>query len=131
MSRGLYISLFLLLAVIFVPVLFFYGLGFYVVPIVYMCTDLLRINNGNVDLLTLGYILVYLLFFYGAAEFTFWASDLSSFGVIRKALQILFLVVVFSCSFIPAITYGGIGGQGGTYTFWGAVHRYFEKPHAL
>lgn len=83
------------------------------------------------EVLTLLYIIIYLIIFYGIAELTFWLSNLSFFGRAPKALQVLFLTIVFSCSFVPAITYGGLGGQGGTYTFWGAVHRYLEKPHAL
>jgi hypothetical protein len=42
------------------------------------------------------------------------------------ALGLVLLLPVLS-SFARVITYSGWGGSGGTYTFWEAVHRYFEK----
>lgn len=39
------------------------------------------------------------------------------------------LAAVFGCSFFKVLTYSSIQGQGGTYTFWGAVNRCFERQH--
>lgn len=39
----------------------------------------------------------------------------------------ILLSVPVACSFARVLTYASIQGSSGTYTFWEAVHRYFEK----
>jgi hypothetical protein len=46
---------------------------------------------------------------------------------IRVLLLSALLVLPVLSSFARVITYSSFQGSGGTYTFWEAVHRYFNK----
>ena len=79
------------------------------------------------SLWVLGHLVAYLLLFYAVARATFGWSSRPSSRVGRATIQVAVLLALFSCSFLRAITYSSIQGQGGTYTLWGAVSRYLDK----
>ena len=133
MSRKLYVWTFILVAAAFVPVILNFGLIAYVVPSAYIAVGI----GGSLfhakfiqSLWAFGHLATYLLLFYAAAHATFWLANRSKSRAVRSTIQVAVLLALFSCSFIRAITYSSIQGQGGTYTFWGAVSRYLDKHHS-
>ncbi len=133
MPRKLYVPTFIALAAMFVPVVLDFGIVGYVVPstwiAVFVGGTLFRAEFGP-SLWAFGHLAVYLLLFYAAARATFWLSSRPDSQAGRSTIQVAVLLALFSCSFLRAITYSSIQGQGGTYTFWGAVSRYVEKHHS-
>jgi hypothetical protein len=73
------------------------------------------------------YFALYLALFYGVARVTFSLIAKVRKSKLHLALQIFVLLLVFSCSFLRVITNSGFRGNSGTYTFWTALSRYFEK----
>jgi hypothetical protein len=132
MQRSLYLLAFMALATAFVPVLVNFGLIAFIVPTVW------ALGSAAAEIFSadwrpgigfLVYSALYLALFYGFARLTFWLFSLVRSRSVRITLQSAALLGLFACSFLPAITYGSIQGRGGTYTFWGAVDRYFERRH--
>ncbi|MEO8352046.1 MAG: hypothetical protein ABI680_09960 [Chthoniobacteraceae bacterium] len=117
-------------AIAFVPVLFNFGLIAYCVPtgwgLVGAITSQFR-GNWRVSFAFQFYAAAYLAIFYIAARMTFGLFSLSSKRSVRIGLQTITLCAIISCSFLRVITYVSIQGRGGTYNFWTAVERYFEK----
>lgn len=133
MSRKLYVGMFILVAAMFVPVILNFGVVSYVVPsacIALIVGGTLFYGKFVPSALAFGHLVAYLLLFYLAARGTFWLSMRSEARAIRLSVQVLVLLAVLSCSFLREITYSSIQGQGGTYTFWGAANRFFEKRNS-
>ena len=120
------------LATAFVPVVVSFGLVAFIVPTVWVlgsaATEFFSADWGP-GLAFLLYSALYLALFYGLARLTFWLFSLVRRGAVRITLQSAALLGLFACSFLRELTYGSIQGRGGTYTFWGAVDRYFERRH--
>ena len=133
MPRNLYVPTFIVLAAMFVPVILDFGVVGYVVPSIWIAVfvggTLFHAELGS-SLWAFGHLAVYFLLFYAAARATFWLSRRLDSQAGRSTIQVAVLLALFSCSFLRAITYSSIQGQGGTYTFWGAVFRYVEKDHS-
>lgn len=126
----IYRTTFMAFAATFVPVFLNFGLAFFMVPSLYVATvaarTLWRPKFGQ-TWIALGHLTIYLLAFHAGARVTYWLSAQSRFPVLRLAIKMTALTAVFFCSFSRVITYSSIQGQGGTYTFWSAVARYFER----
>ena len=132
MNRKLYVPTFITLAATFVPVLLNFGIVVYVVPAAYIALFVggTLVRGKFVQAFWgFGHLAIYLLVFYAAARLVFWLSECTSSLVLRRAVQVVALLALFSCSFVRAITYSSIQGGGGTYTFWTAVSRYLDKHH--
>ena len=132
MHRSHYLLAFMALATAFVPVLVNFGLIAFIVPTVW------ALGSAAAEIFSadwrpgmgfLVYSTLYIALFYGSARLTFWLFSLVRSSSVSTALQSAALLGLFMCSFLPQITYGSIQGRGGTYTFWGAVDRYFERRH--
>jgi hypothetical protein len=132
MPRKYYIAVFMLLSVLFIPVLLNMGLAMLIAPTCYLIFSLFTTTENFFGMLfVLIHIFVYCSAFYVAALITFWLSGGASWPrVVRITLQTMFLLAVFSCSFARVIEGSSFREGTGTYNFWGAVHRYFEKRHA-
>ena len=121
----------MVLAMMFVPVLFFFFLGGLVAP---CCYEGLTILEGKPGLLGLRifYLIFYLGLFYLLASVSFWLSSFFADRTGQKVIQILFLVLLFSCSFFRVIQETAAGGgtsyNSGTYNFWEACVRYPNSP---
>ena len=133
MTRKLYVPTFITFAAAFVPVLLNFGIVVYAVPAAYIAVfvgaTLVRGKFAQA-FWSFGHLAIYLLVFYAAARLVFWLSERTSSPVFRGAVQVVTLLALFSCSFVRAITYSSIQGDGGTYTFWTAVSRYVDKHHS-
>lgn len=134
MHRSHYLLAFMALATAFVPVLVHFGLIAFTVPTVW------ALGSASAEIFSadwrpgtgfLVYSALYLALFYGSARLTFWLFSLVRSRSVSTAVQSAALLGLFTCSFLPKLTYGSIQGRGGTYTFWGAVDRYFERRHQL
>lgn len=126
----LYKAIFMAFAGTFVPVILNFGVVIFVVPSIYVAAAagqaLWRAKYTHA-LGAVGHLAVYLLLFHIAAGLTFRFSDRSRHPAVRVAIQTAFLSALFACSFLRVLTYSSIQGQGGTYTFWEAVARYWER----
>ena len=129
MLRKLYVPIFIGFAAAFVPVILYFGALVYSVPAAYIAVfasrALIRGKFGKA-FWSFGHLAAYLLIFYAAARFTFWLSGRFESRPVRVSIQIVVLLALFSCSFLRCITYSSLWGNGGTYTFWGAVSRFIE-----
>lgn len=124
----------MMLAVLFVPIVINFGLVVWVVPNAWGFTSLFKEIFRLKFRHSLGfgfYSLIYSSIFYLAARVTFWVTSRLTRQHLGLAVQCLLLVGLFSCSFLRVLTYSSMQGRGGTYTFWGAVDRYFERRHQL
>lgn len=117
---------------LFVPVILNFGVVKYTVPSAYIAvgaTGALFHGKWLQSLWAFGLLLFYLVIFYTLALITFLVASRPSSRGIRTAIQTAVLLALFSCSFLKVLTYSSIQGNGGTYNFWGAVQRCFEKRH--
>ena len=120
----------MVLAAVFVPVVLHFGIVIYVVPSAFIAVS---VGHGllNAEFLpslwALAHLAIYLLLFYAVARIMFFLSMRPRSPVGRWTIQFIAFIALFSCSFIRAVTYASLRGRGGTYTFWGAANRYFEK----
>jgi hypothetical protein len=129
MTRSLYISLFVVLAAVFVPIVINFGLVVWLVPSIWGIVSAIKdLFRGRIrTALGFGvYSAVYACLFYFVARITYWVTSRARQRSLRLSLQCILLAGLFSCSFLRVVTYGSIQGRGGTYTFWTAVERYFD-----
>jgi hypothetical protein len=131
MSRKAYTVAFMVLAIMFVPVLFDYFWGALISPCCYAILTIFS-DQRIIAELTAFYVAVYLGLFYLLARISFWSSNLFPNRTGKKAVQMLVLVLLFSCSFIRVIQEDvaapGDNEQTGTYNFWKACARYPASP---
>ena len=130
MSRKLFVIVFVTTAVCFVPILIDFGLVAWIVPtgwgIVSTINELADSDWRPASGFAL-YSAFYIGLFYAIARFI---DFLIRFARGRRGIwtiQIIVIVGLFCCSFLHVLTYGSIQGKGGTYTFWTAIERYFER----
>jgi len=137
MSRRRFEMTFVVLAMVFVPVLFWFGLAdlkiqcacqIFNIVLELLCSPGRLIRHWE-QVVTVGvYLAVYGGLFYGAARLSYWGSNLFA-GRLRWLAQVVILSAVVSCSFIRAIEYSALNyGGSGTYNFWEACVRY-SKTH--
>ncbi len=132
LSRKQFVLIFVILVVCFVPILINFGVVCWIVPLAWGIASALKEFSQfdwNPAIGFTLYSLVYTTAFYGIARLTDLIIRRVQRKTLRLSIQLLVLATVFSCSFVRVLTYGSIQGRGGTYTFWGAVNRYFEKQH--
>jgi hypothetical protein len=130
MSWRAYALSFMALAFLFVPVIFFFGLGGLVAPCCYGLYEML--NSPVAFEIFAVYLAIYFGLFLLIAFLTFRLSTLFAEGSIRTSIQFVFLSLLFSCSFLTVINEsGGLVNtcQTGTYNFWTACARFPHSPH--
>jgi hypothetical protein len=134
MHRRHYLLAFMALATAFVPILVNFGVVAFIVPTVW------ALGSAAIEIFSadwragIGFLIystLYLALFYGFARLTLWLFSLVRSHCMNTTLHLATLFGLFTCSFLPKITYSSIQGRGGTYTFWGAIDRYFERRHEL
>ncbi|WP_035608520.1 hypothetical protein [Haloferula sp. BvORR071] len=134
MPKKLFVTLFVVLAIAFVPILISFGLVAFTVPTVwgYVSTfaELARFKASHAFGFSI-HCAFYTAIFYGLARLAHAISVPMKGPRIRLAFQCVILAGIVLCSFLRVITYSSFGGQGGTYTFWGALERFIEKRHRL
>ena len=126
--RG-FLVCFVTLCVAFVPVLFYAGLYLSIEP---ASAFILLIFTHRLDRISwwLGFhVSVYIGVFTAIGALAYVLVRLLPWRPTRLLLLVVLLALPVISSFARVLTYSSIQGSGGTYTFWGAAHRYFEKPH--
>ena len=133
MTRSLYLWLFMVLAVLFVPIIINFGVVVWIVPDAWGIASLVKEIFRAKFRPAFGfgvYSAIYLGLFYLAARLTYWLTSRVSRQPLRLSVQCLLLASLFCCSFLRVLTYGSIQGRGGTYNFWTAVERHFERQRS-
>lgn len=128
--RGAYVWSFVCIALVFVPVLFNFGLVGFIVPALWGIASSVRAaTTGHFTqaLVLIVYFGIYFAAFFAMALLTDWIARKTPSVPVRIALRIAILCCVASCGFMRVLTYGSIQGRGGTYTFWTAAERFIEK----
>ena len=122
-----FVLCFVALCVAFVPVLFWAGLVASIEP---ASSLLLRIPEFGFDPMAwfVGiHVSIYIGIFMGIGALAYVLIRLLPWQTVRIVLLLIVLLLPVLSSFARVLTYSSIQGRGGTYTFWEAVHRYFEK----
>jgi hypothetical protein len=133
MSWRTYATNFMLLAFLFVPVLFFFGFGGLVSPCCYAVYEFMNTNDGGGRSIFAIHFAMYFFGFFFLAYASFRLSQFAPEGAIRKGVQAAFLLLLFSCSFLTVIQESAAGGgdsyNSGTYNFWTACARFPHTSH--
>ena len=130
MSRRQFVSLFMLLAICFVPILINFGVVAWIVPICWGIASTIRevVSLDWRSAIGFGlYSAIYLAVFYLVARVCFFLIGLARHPTAVICLQVAVLLVLCGCSFRRVLTYVSIQGSGGTYTFWTAADRFIEQ----
>lgn len=130
MPRKPFIISFVILAVLFVPVVFDLGLASFIVPacwgIVSMISALVALN-WKLALFVAIYTAIYMGTFTLIAYLLDFLARLTRNNKALLVIQIALLLGLVTCSFARVLTHESIQGRGGTYTFWTAIGRLMEK----
>ena len=138
MSRGAYVTSFMILAFTFVPVIF--SLIIFPVSLVGPCSyvafiaianSLVEVPKGEwavlaLDAVDVAYLALYCGIFYLFAGLTYRISNEFEKSAGKIILQILFLLAVFSCSFLRVIQGSTFVNWTGAYDFWGGCARFWQ-----
>jgi hypothetical protein len=127
MSRRIFVVWFVALSATFVPVLFWAGIFSSIVPTFCIFLSMFGHRVKAITWWQLAHVLVYLSIFAGFALAVFRVASFIPGQVLRQSLLVLILLLPVLSSFARVLTYSSIQGGGGTYNFWTAVERYFEK----
>ncbi len=126
MIKRPFVALIVIDAYCFVPVLFYFGVGGFVIPLSGGLVVAMQVGA----LLPVGYLVYaafYVAVFYSMARGLNYAAQKIRSRSARLGLQTCVLTGLLTCSFARVITYGSIQGSGGIYTFWTAIERFCEK----
>lgn len=126
-----YLAVFTTLCVVFVPVYFFFGSSEITTPLSAVLFDALRryFVEGGSGVRPFGWICIglYIVFFMILGCSLIQVTGKIASQVQRARIRRFLLLLVGLMSFLPMITYVSMWGRGGTYNFWTAVYRYFER----
>ncbi len=139
MPRRPYIIGFAVLAFTFVPVWF--SLSSWPVSFVGPCGYVVFVSAANfwtmvsqghweglgLPAINLLYVTLYMCVFYFCARLTFHVSEEFEKPAGKTSFQLLFLLIVFSCSFLKVIHGSSFVNLTGTYDFWTGFARFFES----
>ena len=124
LDRRDFLVFFVAACMAFVPVVFFGGFYISVMPISAM---ILHIGNGMNLILMAIYLPIYTAVFLGVGAAGYAMIGRLPWNLAREFALVGLLILPLLSSFARVITYVGWDGRGGTYTFWEAGDRYFEK----
>ncbi len=127
LSRRSFLVCFVSLCIAFVPVLFYAGLLGAIEPVSALILDIFRIGFDRIAVLMGIHSFIYVAVFTGIGAFAYFLIRFLPWRVAQILSFALLLSLPVLSSFARVLTYASIQGNGGTYTFWEAVHRYFEK----
>jgi len=125
LCRRTFVLAFVLLCVAFVPILFYAGLYASITPTA--CLLLGLFDHWAATLWVLLHIIVYVALFTGIGLLIHWLTRFLPWHSIRVAVLLIALSLPLVSSFARVLTYSSIRGCGGTYTFWEAISRLFER----
>ena len=121
----------LILCVAFVPVWFFFVFSESVMPLSAMFFDFAVRSMGWLPAGSYKTgVLLYCLFYTGAFAALALIFTVVTRRCSRRAMfasRIALCCVILLGSALPVITHSGLSGSGGSYSFWTAIPRYFEK----
>ena len=120
----------MVLAVLFVPVLFIVPFSALMAPCSYLLFEFVTRFNprklGAGEIVMIFYLGYYFMAFFVIAWCAFQASTLAKRKHLKLMIQCLLLLGLFSCSFLTVIRSQGAGGNSGIYNFWTACARYWK-----
>lgn len=130
MSQRLYVSLFVTLAICFVPALLFLGMITKIAPVLLLTVgayhDGLFLGAAEASALAV-HLLFYAVFFYAMARGTYLVTSKISGKVLRTGFQTLVLAALFSTSFIPILEQDSYAANSRGQTFWSALDWFSAK----
>lgn len=134
MSRAVFATVFALFAAAFLPVMFLFG--FYLIaPVSGMLVALVDPawprRSPQMMFWSLSFAVGWLVVFWIAGFILDGPRETRFPGRYHSVLRLALLALVFSASFAPVLTWGNLRRHGGTYSFWTAVPRYFERREAV
>jgi len=128
-SRRSFLLCFVSLCIAFVPVLIFGGFWLAIEPVSALILDMFRIGFDRIAILMGIHVLVYIGVFTAVGALAYFLMRLIPWRTAQWFALAVLLSFPVCCTFARVLTYSDFEGSGGTYTFWEAVHRYFERRH--
>ena len=113
--------------VAFVPVLYWAGLYASIEPASALVLHISQKRLNRLSWLMGIHVSVYVALFTGVGALTYVLIRRLPWRRARIVALISLLSLPVLCSFLRVLTYSSIQGGGGTYTFWTAIERYFER----
>ena len=130
MSQRLYVSLFMIFAICFVPVLLFLGMITKIAPVVLLIVgafhDGFFLGAAEATAL-LVHVLFYAVFFYALARGSYLVTSKVPWKAMKTGLQTAILLALLSTSFIPILEQDSYAGNSRSQTFWSALAWYSGK----
>jgi hypothetical protein len=120
---------FVALCIAFVPVLYYAGLYASIEPASALILHTLEHRIDRASWFIGIHVSIYIYAFTAIGALAYVLVRLLPWRAVRVLLVAALLALPITSSFARVITYSCIQGSGGTYTFWTAVHRYFERQH--
>ena len=124
LDRRDFLVFFVAACMAFVPVVLFGGFFVYVMPISAL---VLQIGVGMNWILIAIYLPIYTAVFLGVGAAGYAMIRRLPWNLAREFALVGLLTLPLLSTFARVVTYVGWEGRGGTYTFWEAGDRYFEK----
>jgi hypothetical protein len=126
-SRCNFLLCFVSLCIAFVPVPFFAVFVSSVQPVSALILEIFSGRFDGVAVFMTILVLIYTGFFTTVGGLGYYIAQHLPIQAARWFLLGFLLAIPVACSFARVVTYSSFNGNSGTYTFWEAVHRYFEK----
>lgn len=127
LSLRAFLICFVALCVGFVPVLFYAGLYASIEPASAIILHIVHVGFDRISWWMGIHVSIYIGVFMALGALGYVIVRLVPWRPVRLLLLSALLLLPVLGSFARVITYSSIQGSGGTYTFWEAVHRYFQK----
>jgi hypothetical protein len=127
LSRRSFLLSFVTLCVAVVPVVLVGPFFVAIEPVSALILDIFRFGFERVSILVAIHVLIYTGAFTGIGAIAYFLMRSLPWRTAQWFSIALLLSLPVLCSFARVVTYSSWDGGGGTYTFWEAVHRYFEK----
>ena len=127
LSRRSFLLSFVSLCIAFVPVVLLGPLFIAIEPVSALILDIFRYGFERVSILVGIHVLIYTGAFTAIGTIVYFLIRFLPWRRAQWLSLAAFLSLPVCCSFARVLTYTSIQGSGGTYTFWEAVDRYFEK----
>ena len=127
LSRRSFLLSFVSLCVAFVPVVLLGPFFAFMEPVSAIILDIFYFGFERVSILVGIHALIYIGAFTAIGAFAYFLIRFLRWRTAQWLSLAVLLSLPVLCSFARVLTSASMDGRGGTYTFWEAVHRYFEK----
>ena len=124
LERRVFLICFVSTCIAFVPVLFWAGIYDCIVPVSAL---VLSMGFKKISIWMVIHIIFYTVAFFGIGNASYALIRRLPWNLAREFSLVALLILPFVSSFARVLTYSSLAGRGGTYTFWEATERYFEK----